>query len=78
MRLILVSLLISSKLICSEITDTDNINKLNASTINTLLIFTSQEGLSSGDSIILQILQLTLICPFIICHLHIILRVVKN
>jgi len=47
MKYILIVFVLLSNIIAAEKT-TGSINKINAGTINTLLIFTSQEGLNSG------------------------------
>jgi len=48
MRTFLVCVFLVLDLYASNIESTEDVNKLNAATINTLLIFTSQDGLSSG------------------------------
>ena len=48
MRVVFLILLLAIKLFPEEIPPSDSIRELNAATINTLLIFTSQDGLNSG------------------------------
>jgi len=48
MRFLLIVTFFMFRLFANEVSSSTDVNKVNAATVNTLLIFTSQEGLNSG------------------------------